>query len=178
MKNVITKLLGISEVSYYRWKKERMIIDLLEKYFTENELKEFIENNKITKLELIKDLSTEEIKDILNNKEKIDFMPFLEDYIIINLKRFHKLDRKKIFNFFFPTSEFITRNLKKIESIINLDDLDIYNARDKFKTFIKHAELKILIDTEMKRNNILKEIDQDFSDIELYVILKHRNKFI
>jgi len=48
MKDYICKLLGISTASYYRWKEERPIISLLEKYFTKEELEEFLETGEIT----------------------------------------------------------------------------------------------------------------------------------
>lgn len=59
MKHEIVKLLGNTEKSYYRWKKEgRPIIALLEKYFTKEDLQEFLSTQKILKLELQKNLTT------------------------------------------------------------------------------------------------------------------------
>ncbi len=51
MKHSISKLLGISVASYYRWKEDRPIISFLEKYFTAEELEEFIDTGEISKLE-------------------------------------------------------------------------------------------------------------------------------
>jgi len=61
VKEAIKKLLDISDVSYYRWKKERPIFDLLEAYFTKDELNEFLETGKIEKFEAIKNKTKEEI---------------------------------------------------------------------------------------------------------------------
>jgi hypothetical protein len=52
MKETICKILGISTTSYYRWRKERPIILLLETYFTKKDLLQFIEDGKIDKLEI------------------------------------------------------------------------------------------------------------------------------
>jgi len=178
MKESIKKLLQISDVSYYRWKKERPIFDLLEKYFTKEELEEFLKSGKIEKLEIIKEISTDDLKKQLSTQVTDAFNNALEDYIVINLKRFHKMDRNKIFNLFFPSSEFITRHLKQIESLTNLHDLTIENARDKFKEFLTKIPINKFLDSEQKRQKILEEIDIEYADIELYVILKHRRKFI
>lgn len=50
MREVMSKLLDISEKSYYVWKKKShtKLIELLEKYFTEEELEEFLETGEIT----------------------------------------------------------------------------------------------------------------------------------
>lgn len=53
-KETIENLYGNSEASYYRWKKEkRPIISLVEKYFYEEELIEFIETGKISRMEIL-----------------------------------------------------------------------------------------------------------------------------
>ncbi len=52
MKEKICEILGISETSYYRWKNERPIIQLLEKYFSREDLIQFMEDGKIDKLEV------------------------------------------------------------------------------------------------------------------------------
>ncbi|SFP02468.1 hypothetical protein [Hydrogenimonas thermophila] len=52
MKDIIKSILSISDKTYYNWKKEeRPIIALLHKYFTENDLKEFLETGKIGRYE-------------------------------------------------------------------------------------------------------------------------------
>ncbi|NOQ32116.1 MAG: hypothetical protein GQ570_13450 [Helicobacteraceae bacterium] len=178
MKESIKKLLQISDVSYYRWRKERQIFDLLETYFVKEELEEFLKSGKIEKFDLIKDVDKDTLKKQLQLSSTNEIDPSLEEYIVINLKRFHKLDRGKLFNLFFPSSEFITRNLKKIETIINLNDLSISNARIKFNEFLTKATLNKVLDTELKRKKILEEINTEYVDLELYVILKHRRKFI
>lgn len=72
---LVSDLLGISEKSFYRWKEERKIFKLLEKYFTDEDIKDFLENNKIEKLDLIKDVSINELKELIilkNNKSIIE----------------------------------------------------------------------------------------------------------
>lgn len=62
MKKAILKLLDVSDKTFYNWKKEkRPILELLEKYFTKEDLEEFLETEKITKFE----------SQITNEKNKI-----------------------------------------------------------------------------------------------------------
>ena len=56
-KETMAKLFSTSEGTYYKWKKEeRPIIKLLEKYFDKADLEEFINENKITKIDKFKSL--------------------------------------------------------------------------------------------------------------------------
>jgi len=69
MKNQIKELLQISDVSYYRWRKQRKIFNLLEKYFTQQDLKDFLsKKGEIKKQELIKDLDVDELEYLIKNK--------------------------------------------------------------------------------------------------------------
>lgn len=70
-KNIITELFGFAAPTYYRWKKEnRPIVNLLEKYFSDEELNEFLLTNKIERLEQINDFKLLKIESI---KLYIDF---------------------------------------------------------------------------------------------------------
>ena len=52
MKQHIKQILDIADKTYYNWKKEkRPVITLLEKYFTQEELEEFLETGTIEKME-------------------------------------------------------------------------------------------------------------------------------
>lgn len=63
---LIAKILDMTPQGVGKWRKEqRPIISLLEKYFTKEECNEFLENRRIERLELIKNLSIEEIKELL-----------------------------------------------------------------------------------------------------------------
>ncbi|MEV9643005.1 hypothetical protein [Aliarcobacter butzleri] len=53
-KQVASQLLGCTLASYYNWdNQKRPIINLLEKYFTKEDLHEFLETNQISKLETL-----------------------------------------------------------------------------------------------------------------------------
>jgi predicted flavoprotein YhiN len=68
---MIAEFLGNSERTILRWKEEnRPVVNFLEKYFPEQYIEEFLNTGKIEKLELIKDLSAEEIKELKTNQNK------------------------------------------------------------------------------------------------------------
>jgi phosphoglycerate-specific signal transduction histidine kinase len=60
---VTSIVLGCSVSGFYKWKKQkRPIIELLDKYFTKEELEEFILSKKIAKLERLEELEEIEKK--------------------------------------------------------------------------------------------------------------------
>jgi hypothetical protein len=76
----IVKILDISKNSYWNYKKqERPIISLLEKYFTKEELEEFLSTGKIENFELIKGISSKQNQ---LNQELINRMERLEKRVV------------------------------------------------------------------------------------------------
>lgn len=75
---LVSNLLGISEKSFYRWKEERKIFKLLEKYFTDKDINDFLEKDKIEKLDLIKDISIDELKELVNLKNNQSIIEEIE----------------------------------------------------------------------------------------------------
>lgn len=58
MNSTLSKILGNSLKTVSNWKKEkRLIIDLLEKYFTKEDLEEFIDKNKVSRYEFVNEYS-------------------------------------------------------------------------------------------------------------------------
>jgi len=159
---IYMKLFNFSRTTYFKWKREKVpAIVLLSKYFDKKDLEEFLLNGFVAKYEDFQGYAVD---------------PVFEDFIIINLKRIHRLDRS-LFNLFFPTSEFITRHLKKINDI-DLSNLTIKNAKSQFKEFLLSVELSSFLDSEIKRTKIIKEIDNEFADIEIYCLLKYPDRFV
>ena len=61
---IYSKILEVSEKSYYRWKSKdhTVLMNLLEKYFSENDLQEFLETGKIQNQERLNELIETEKK--------------------------------------------------------------------------------------------------------------------
>ena len=71
-KQIIESLFGFTEATFYRWKKQnRLIITLLEKYFTKEDLEEFLESGKCEKMEVCSGFSINEIQDLVSFKERV-----------------------------------------------------------------------------------------------------------
>lgn len=72
--NVMTKIISCSVATYYLWKRnKRPVIVLLEKYFSNEELIEFLETGKINKMEntLIENtLNDKRINELLEIEQK------------------------------------------------------------------------------------------------------------
>ncbi|RLA82770.1 MAG: hypothetical protein DRG78_06285 [Epsilonproteobacteria bacterium] len=71
--HVYSKILETSEKSYYRWKSKdhTILVKLLEKYFSKEDLGEFLDTNKITKMESMK---------YYNERIEQDFADFYLNY--------------------------------------------------------------------------------------------------
>lgn len=75
IEQLMSKLFGYSAQTYFNWKKDkdttRPIMNLMDKYFTKEELEEFLTSRKMAKLEAIKGITVEDIEFILENKDMI-----------------------------------------------------------------------------------------------------------
>lgn len=158
---VYTRLFQYSRPTFFKWKREKVpVMELIAKYFSISDLEEFLDRGIVSKYETFESY-------------KVD--PVFEDYIIQNMKRFHKLD-STILNKFYPGSEFITRHMKSFDNN-HVQDVTVMNAKEKFKSFLVSVELSSWLDSEKKRKKVLDDIDNKFSNIEIYLLMKYPEKF-
>lgn len=124
-KKILCNLFGITARSYSNWSKEdRAIVSFFEKgYISKNEIEEFLKSNKIKKLELIKDLSVEEIEAKLSNIGNYDRDQRTQEMILLLQKKSTK-DLLNALNYCFDKYDMNNRwNYDKfaiIEKIRNL----------------------------------------------------------
>jgi hypothetical protein len=74
MVDTISKILGIARRTYFHWQKDEdkcFAINLFNKYFTKEELEEFIETGKILRCDLAKDIPLEDLKNFDNLKHRL-----------------------------------------------------------------------------------------------------------
>ena len=114
-------------------------------------------------------------EDLLDNKNISIKDPF-EEFVFFYLKKIKKLDRNSFLNILFnPTMNLLTRCLKQFENE------NIFfsktNSKEVLLNLIQKCNLNFLIDSEIKRKKLLEEIEEEFSNLECYVILKFRDKF-
>jgi len=74
-------ILGCSVSGFYKWKKQnRLIISLLQEYFSDSDLLEWVKDQKITKLELVKDF------EMILFGSKLDYIKFVNENLVLSLK--------------------------------------------------------------------------------------------
>ena len=163
MRKQIVRMLGNTEKSYYRWKEEgRPIISFLEKYFTKEDLEEFLKTGIVSKLENTDD-------------KQISYM-FIE-YVKFNLK--DKID--KIFadiahwsNKYIYTKEFVDA-LQNISSDPKFE-IEKHKSKDVLIEIIE--EFKIKGFSNIKKEKVISIIKNNLSNIECYVLIKYADEFL
>jgi len=107
-KKVVSELFGFSERTYQSWrtdhnenKKEHPIIDLIEKYFSEEEVREFLKDRKIEKYEYVEYLYTLEKEKFLKMAEAILYNSSVTAKFVLKLiqkyeQRYYHLKKKHI----------------------------------------------------------------------------------
>ena len=67
------KILDISKATFYKYVKKGVpIMSFLDRYFTREELEEFTSTGQIRKLELIKNMSYEELQKLIELKKSVE----------------------------------------------------------------------------------------------------------
>jgi hypothetical protein len=160
---VMSKLLGSSIPTYYNWKREnRKIIKLLEKYFSKEDLEEFLETDKISELDNLKNLDNMLITEYTNF---INPIVYKSKHIILTVDK----DYRAIYSYFpiFIFFEYIENNAHNISC-------NDYYSYDNYATNIndiirsnEYDNLKILtMPTDMfKVNEVLMFIFYKFNTL-------------
>lgn len=100
---IFSKILEVSEKSYYRWKSKdhKILISLIEKYFSDAELEEFILTGRINRLE------KENIQNDFFSKYKNIYFNYIKKFgLIINLE-------EEVQEYYFKYLFFIKNNYEK-----------------------------------------------------------------
>lgn len=169
--------MSISRSAYFKYKKEeRPVVSLLEKYFSQDELEEFLETGRIKKYDMLNALSETELKDKSDSK---DSLLLLEDYANYSLEE--KL--KELFHIFgipdvtkyFPKKIFIKilLELHKEEHLTNKNTKEMLIERLKgYKTSLIKLE---------HRNHpqvIIEFIEKKLSKVETYILVRDAKKYL
>lgn len=176
MLNVLALLFDNTVRSVQNWKKEnRPIIKLLEKYFSEEELEEFLKSEKILKLELIKDYSINELSRLLAPSE-IDQSNILETHyrnILFKINTLNIREKAILYHAINDTTnpsnkdELLTviKNMQLIKKIISqiIDGLLLKK---------KENNLEGKLGYEFDKDNLYSFILNFTSDIEIKVFLE------
>ena len=174
MKKTITQFLGISHTSYYRWKEDRYIIKMLEKYFTKEDLIQFMQEGKIDKLE-IKNNDNSDLNELYTNNalHKLiikSTLPLDENDNLIT--KFFKtvLNKNKRYSIL-PLKSYINiLNLPQVTNIETfIDEVGKSSMRDNWKKIIinfstyelSKLEINALVQNKIKITNYFDNEKKD-----------------
>jgi len=162
MKEIICELLGISAASYYRWKEDRPIIGFLEKYFTEDDLGEYLATGKLSRFESANILESQ-----INQYEEI-----VLDNAFYTIK-----DKLKVY-----TAKVLQGGGYKLKDILlkALDDIsngletpDINLAKQTLIATVNTVEITVLkIPVPKKVAGVSSWLEYNVSKVEAYVLVK------
>lgn len=163
MIETIVKILGVSKNSYWNYKnQQRPIIFLLEKYFTKEDLEEFLETGKISKFE--------------TNAEYSHDLDLTKSLIIDNAVYSAK-EKLRNLNFDFIYNKGAIDILKEIVASMETDQLNLENAKDVLFTLIKGYDAHwISLKNPMKKKLLSSYIENLFSKAECYAICKYTDE--
>ncbi|RZV12743.1 hypothetical protein D3M61_11350 [Aliarcobacter butzleri] len=149
-RKLVSNLLGISEKSYYRWKENRAIFKLLEMYFSDKNIEEFLETGKIEKFENI----TFIVDKYLYQLQTTYLNSFEKSQSLLSEPQVH--DRFKDFYFNFLS------DFGKINFPFNINALGIQPLLTHYLYQYQTREIKKSLDT----NNINQKLENKKSEIE------------
>lgn len=184
-KEIIESLYGFSEGTYYNWKKEqRLILQLIDKYFSEDEVVEFIKTGKIKKFDMFRNLSKEEVEDMSASK---DLLPLLDDFAHYSLNK-KLIDFFKIFNISDITKYPLKKMLASIINDVKIDgSFNRQNAKElliiSLKTYLKKVDGFDMLENNFDERyltyleNLINFINNEFSKIEAFLLIRDFNRY-
>jgi hypothetical protein len=174
-RDIYMELFNISINTYYLWKKQgRLIISLLEKYFTKEDLEEFLVSGKVAKLEnlnLVHAAAQKIVREFFyttytNNKKNDEFLTIFPLYVEFENQRV--ANHKKIFH----DKMAATQNDEQKKEISH----KIYTIYAKYN---KRDLIRFIVETEVPidKTSALFEISH-LSDLEIHLLVSEYKKFI
>lgn len=162
-REIYMNLFNVSINTYYNWKKEdRPIINLLDKYFSKEDLEEFLKTGEITKLEKVKTTSNQ--------------FDYINDLLIDNAKYTLKEKLNKVFEssmlemiYTYLSKKILIRVLDKLSIIGN--EYPINLSKKYLLAEIKSSDIKLF--EKYKLNVLIKLIEDNFSNLECYALIKY-----
>ncbi|MGD9553116.1 MAG: hypothetical protein AB7D96_05435 [Arcobacteraceae bacterium] len=165
---IMSQLFGFSAPTYFRWKKEkRLIINLLEKFFSKEDLEEFLQTGEIERLE----------QDNTKTNKIDDINVILIDYTKYQLKdKLQRITDKNTMEWLWYL--FAKKILIKVLHNISSDNktIAIMNSKDFLLNEINDAEIDTLY--KGKKAVAISMIEQNLSDLECYVLIKHYKEIL
>lgn len=180
MINTICNIMAISRSAYFKFKKEeRPVIALLEKYFSKEELEEFLHNGKIERFEQFNNMNAQHVesfKSQLNVNTSIDLLADYAKYGLNNkINELFKIFGIPDFTMFLPKKLFI----KILNDIKSENSLTHENGKAFLLQRLKGYETSI---TKLEHKNhpkILYDfVSNKLSKIEVYILIHNAEEYL
>jgi hypothetical protein len=107
-----------------------------------------------------------------DNSIKFKNDDFLEEFIFYNLKR--TLFKETIFNKLNANIYLLFKIVKEKKDYVNYSR---ENAKEVLLEIIKNYEIKSILESDSKKENVIKLIEEEMSHLDCYVFLKYFDKF-
>ena len=157
---VFMKLFNFSRPTYYKWKREQiLVLKLLETYCTDQDLEEFLETGRISKLES-KNLD-DDFKQII-----------LDDHMLHSAA--YKLDSLSAGTF--KMLEILRDALGDIDPKDQSFTLD--NSKQRLIDRIYAVEKNSIFKTKAKKEGVAHWIEKFLSKAEVYAMVKHPDMIV
>lgn len=179
---LFSKLFEFSIPSYYNWKKEnRPVIKLLEKYFSNDELEEFLEKEKIQKFDLFnkyikeKNMKVDKYLDYFDNNYK-SFLDYNDEIINIYMESFVEYNSKESFFIQFHTNvlkindEYIQKKLSFL--LKDMIENEIIKILEEIVDMLVSSDFKILVEKSWYESN--KRRDEATIQYIIFNIYKYK----
>ncbi len=160
LEEIYMELFNFSRPTYYKWKRENIkVIKLLERYFSKEDLEEYLETGKVSRYENVDNLDSD----------------LLERHIAYELKHKLYLDTQSSF---FKWFEHIagTGVMDKVIQEIREESYTRRDAKQKILERIKTMELTGFFNkfiAKGRKNVASGYIERNLSELECYVWVKH-----
>ena len=144
----ILNLMGFSRNTYFNWKKEdRPVINLIKNYFSEQDIKEFLETGQITKYHSVNE-HHKGIERAFNTlfKDIKDTLDFEGLYLLLKFLNTHKIE--------------LLSNINSFNPLLNLGRVPRYNV------FLQKKLIEFSKDEEILEYSL----NEDFAEFSIYLI--------
>ncbi|MDD2399631.1 MAG: hypothetical protein PHR75_03385 [Sulfurovum sp.] len=163
-KETISNLLGVSVKSVYNYDKEnRPIIRLLENYFTNDDLEEFLETGEIRRLENY-------------DAERAD--PLFIEYVKHNIHT--KVDIIKGGGIFERLNHLIPHKIliSILDDLKDEENIELYQRETKKFLIDRIKGYAVATLEKPSQKQLINLIDKNFSNIECYVLIKYHDEIL
>lgn len=164
---IFSEILDCSVSGFYKWKQQnRPIIILLEKYFSNDDLIEFLQTGKISKFEIL-----EEFKALLQGS-KFDYLAFVKKY----LKHSNEFD---LFTDFYYRFLVYIGDLRNRQTDLDIEFQNIFQLNDALPSFFINNSFAHLNELEMHQLQYkVRQINQMGQNTTNLILLSISNDFL